>query len=121
MAKGSGFRTAIKIVKAIDRAKKKSNRELERQRKQREMIRARREREYEKEVRQQEREDAKKQREHEQFLRQQQKEQVAREKSKALAEKARFQHDIELSKNAFEKRCEERQNLRDKFVDQELR
>jgi ATP-binding cassette subfamily B (MDR/TAP) protein 1 len=121
MARGSGLRTAIKIVKAIDRANKKSNRELERQRKQREMNRAKREREYEKGVRQQEREDAKKQREYEQFLRQQKKEQVAREKSKAAADKARFQHNIELSKNAFEKRCEERQNLRDKFLDQELR
>jgi hypothetical protein len=121
MARGSGFRTAIKIVKAIDKANKKSNRELERQRKQREMNRARREREYEKEVRQQEREGAKKQREHEQFLRQQKKEQVAREKSKTAVDKARFQHNIELSKNVFEKRCEERQSLRDKFVDQELR
>jgi hypothetical protein len=60
MARGSGLRTAIKIVKAIDRANKKSNRDLERQRKQREINRAKREREYEKEVRQQEREGAKK-------------------------------------------------------------
>ncbi len=121
MARGSGFNTAIKIVKAIDRAQKKAARETERQRKQQVRDDAKWQREYEKDLRQQEREDAKRQREHAQMLRQKEKEQAASDKAQAAAAKARYKQDIERSKNSYEKRCIERQNLRNKFVDQELR
>ena len=104
MAKrGSGLRTAIKVVKAIDRVHKQAGKDAERRRKQ------------------QEREEAKQQREYEKMLRQQEREQVGIEKAKAAAEKVRFKQDLENAKYAFEERCIKRQELRNNFVDQELR
>ncbi len=94
--KGSGFGTAIKIVKAIDRAQRQSARESERNA-------------------------TKLQREHERNLREIEKERRSAEKLNIAEEKRQFKSSLEVAKLAFENRCQERKNLRHKFIDQELK
>lgn len=101
--KSSGLNTAIKIVKAIDKAHNQAVRESERLRKQRQ------------------RENARRRREQEQMLRQQEREQIARERVQAAKAKEQFKKEINKANRSYEKRCIARQQLRDKFVNLELR
>lgn len=103
MARGSGLRSVVKIVKAIDRAQKQTVRDAERERKQ------------------QEREEAKRLREYERTLKQETKEQAIFEKLQIAEAKNKFKKELEIAKKTFEKRCIERQSLRNDFVDLELR
>lgn len=101
--KGSGFRTAVKIVRAIDRANKKASRQAEQRRKQAL------------------REDARRQREHEKLLRQQEREAIAREKERIASQKARFKLSLEQAKIAYDARCKGREDLRNKYINKEIR
>jgi len=101
--KGSGLRTAVKIVKAIDGANKNASREAEKRRNQRE------------------RDEVRRQREHEKMLRQQEKESLAREKERVASENVRFKRSLEQAKAAYDSRCKNREDLRTKYINQEIR
>ena len=112
--KGSGLRSAIKVVKFIDKAGKQLARESERRRKQEERERARQEREMEKQLRQEERECQKQ-------LKQEEREEKFMEKYLVAAKKERFKIELESAKDDFECRCLARQELRKEFVNSEAR
>lgn len=61
------------------------------------------------------------QREHERNLREIEKERRSAEKLNFAEEKRQFKNSLEVAKLAFENRCQERKNLRHKFIDQELK
>lgn len=101
--RGSGLRTAIKVVKAIDRANKQAARNTERRRKQAE------------------REEARRIREHDKNLREMEREEKASEKARIAAEKKRFKDDLAKAQLAYEARCNAREDLRNKYIDEALR
>lgn len=101
--KGSGLRTVVKIAKAIDRANKKAVRQAEQRRKEHLREEARRQREYEK------------------MLRQQEKEATTREKERIAYEKAQFKLSLEQAKSAYDGRCKNRENLRNEYINKEVR
>jgi len=61
------------------------------------------------------------QREHERNRREIEKERRSAEKLNIAEEKRQFKNSLEVAKLAFENRCQERKNLRHKFIDQELK
>jgi preprotein translocase subunit SecD len=100
---GSGFRTAIRVAKAIDRAGKQAARDAERRR------------------RQLEREEAQRQREAERRLRDQEKARVAEQKAQIAAEKAQFKKETQLAARAYEVRCQKRKQLTKRYIAQEIK
>lgn len=93
--KGSGFRTAVKVVKAIDKAQKQSAREAERRRRARA------------------REEAAQRREDDRRAR-------GAEKARIQHEKARRKAAKEHEKSLFEERAQKRAELRAQFIRSEV-
>lgn len=101
--RGSGLRTVIKVVKAIDRANNQAARNAEKRRKQAE------------------REEARRIREHDKMLREMEREEKAREKAIISAKKECFRDDLANAQLAYEARCSAREALKNKYVDEVLR
>lgn len=101
--RGSGLRTVIKIVKAIDKANKRSARDSERRRKA--------------EVRVQ----AVAFREHDRFLREQEREAKLLERQRSSDEKQAFKDALVDAQEEYNQRCSERTGLRKHFIQKILR
>ncbi len=101
--RGGGLRTAIKIVKAIDRANKNAARESERKRKTLS-------REKERALREQQRVNKHKQREAKKT-----------ERLSVLEEKKAFKTSMSDAQQEYLERCKERSELRKKYIQKELK
>ena len=101
--RGSGLRTAIKVVKAIDRANQRAMKDADRRRKAEEREEARIYRERERQVK-----------EHERQAKQQARQRV-------LDEKQAFKEALSDAQNEYESRCLQREKLRKKLIRQVLR
>ena len=101
--KGSGLRTVIKIINAVEKSQKKAVRDEERYRKQRFRQAA-------KDIREQERE--------EKAI---QKSLIADEKARAKSDKERFKLELNNAKEVYLERCIERNMLSHKFINMVIR
>ncbi|WP_407833628.1 hypothetical protein [Vibrio rotiferianus] len=101
--RGSGLRTAIKVVKAIDKANKRAARDAERRRKA------------------EEREQAQAYREHQRWLNEKEREEKRNERLKASAAKQAFKDSLSDAQEEYNQRCLERAELRKQFIKEVLR
>ena len=101
--RGSGLRTAIKVVKAIDRANKQAIRESERR------------------LKAQEREDARAYREQQRQLNELERQEKRAERQRALDDKQAFKAALSETKIEYEDRCSQREKLKKNFIKQVLR
>lgn len=100
---GGGLRTAIKVVKAIDRANKQAARNADRERKQNE------------------REEGRRLREDEKVLREMERKEKTLEKARIAGKKKLFKDSLEKAQEVYEARCRAREALRSKYINEELR
>ena len=140
---GKGFRAAVRIVKAIDKAGKRAAREAEKRRKQearaaeqayKKSIREneKRKKEQERAARQAQRDAAAREKVRERELKQaeaaREKLRIQRERDQAnqikaeiRADKEKIKREVEAAKSAYMFRCEQREALRNTFIDKEIR
>lgn len=108
--RGSGLRTAIKIVKAIDRASKQAAREAQRRENARQRAAAQAQRDYQRTLR-----------ENERALRESQRELKLLERQQNTAAKQAFKDALANANEEYQERCEERSALRKQFIQEVLR